>query len=1011
MGAQMVQRAGLRGLAAGLVAVVLLACMSGPVLAAAMADPVWVRFPSARAQPSPLALRAFGGAGEAARRRPAAEVHGLLLTPVGAGPYPAVVLMHDCRGVRGNHRSWANWFASAGYVTLLVDSYFGRNAIKVCERGPDRFADQAVGGRIFDAFGAAQYLARDPRVDASRIAVVSWGHALAISATAAHGAQQLVTTRFRAGVAIGADCPLEGDRRSAPLLLVAPERNGWSRPGRCASFARRASREPEVRAEILPGAFYGFDDPEEGAAAPLQTAYNPWTSPDRGVEMRYDLDAHRRSVQAVAAFLHQHLALDGLAAFRALDRGYPGGAWVVDPNRPGPDRPPAGASLFDALLLHWREQGHAGVPYPLSRLVQLLRPLAGVDETGRSGLKATFVPLGRSLQRHAAAPQFFRYPRVLLTIDGEAPAAAGGTRAFLKDQLFIGYQERAATLEVISFNPILGRFEFQVVEDYDGEGRARVRYANRTLCVSCHHNQAPVFPRAAWDETHDNTALEQRLHAARPDLYGLQRELDATPAARFDNATDRASDLLLWQHLWQHACGDHLRCRGELVKAALQYRLSSSNSFERDAATYREAVVMTLADALQHRHGDALQLASADLPNRDPMLSSHPTRLEALMDPLTPRPVQRLSSRDARELAMRWVHGTAERFPLADARAIDAALQAQEGASSRRIAVACALQQRGRPRQASQVTLRCGPAQRPLLSMALSVSRQVLQRGQVGALRLRDEPTQERLRVSTMPGSGPIAPGQEVALEFRHGLTGLSVRLGNGERVQGVRWRWPREDDVTRRTPLARFYAAEAELVLVDDTQPLLTALTSLLEDPSGALAGATLRPAQVLAPLRQRLGTPLRSSICCEAVAPIAPASAASRDEVVASAAPASPAASPLGSVQRFRLACGACHAGATLAPPGFLAGNDAQALSALRQCAERIFLRLSMWQLAPEERMRSPMPPASVVRPLDLAELRDLAAGWYGERHHRAPSLEALTARGYDDAAACLPSAALRR
>ena len=68
---------------------------------------------------------------------------------------------------------------------------------------------------------------------------------------------------------------------------------------------------------------------------------------------------------------------------------------------------------------------------------------------------------------------------------------------FLKDRMFLGYQEKADILEVISYNEGAARFEFQVVTDYRAGGTPQVMYANRTLCVACHQNAA----RPLWVET------------------------------------------------------------------------------------------------------------------------------------------------------------------------------------------------------------------------------------------------------------------------------------------------------------------------------------------------------------------------------------------------------------------------------------------------------------------------------------------------------------------------------
>jgi len=44
------------------------------------------------------------------------------LRPPGAGPFPAMVLLHSCHGVLPSTREWGRWFRARGYVALIVDS-------------------------------------------------------------------------------------------------------------------------------------------------------------------------------------------------------------------------------------------------------------------------------------------------------------------------------------------------------------------------------------------------------------------------------------------------------------------------------------------------------------------------------------------------------------------------------------------------------------------------------------------------------------------------------------------------------------------------------------------------------------------------------------------------------------------------------------------------------------------------------------------------------------------------
>ena len=118
----------------------------------------------------------------------------------------------------------------------------------------------------------------------------------------------------------------------------------------------------------------------------------------------------------------------------------------------------------------------------------------------------------RDAMNGVPSEDFFRYPRAVFAV--VADVASTPEAPLSKDRLYLGYQETAAVVEVISYNETAGRFEFQVVKGYRAGGKPEVVYANRTVCVACHQNHAPLFSRQVWDETNANPALAQRLLAA-----------------------------------------------------------------------------------------------------------------------------------------------------------------------------------------------------------------------------------------------------------------------------------------------------------------------------------------------------------------------------------------------------------------------------------------------------------------------------------------------------------------
>ncbi len=105
-----------------------------------------------------------------------------LYRPEGAGPFPALVLMHQCGGLRSANGRWQNtamlgWAKEAvarGYVALLVDSLDARNVDTLC-MGAKNGVNFARGLR--DALQAGEHLRTLAFVDKDRIALAgfSWG--------------------------------------------------------------------------------------------------------------------------------------------------------------------------------------------------------------------------------------------------------------------------------------------------------------------------------------------------------------------------------------------------------------------------------------------------------------------------------------------------------------------------------------------------------------------------------------------------------------------------------------------------------------------------------------------------------------------------------------------------------------------------------------------------------------------------------------------------------------------
>jgi hypothetical protein len=296
------------------------------------------------------------------------------------------------------------------------------------------------------------------------------------------------------------------------------------------------------------------------------------------------------------------------------------------------DLPSAGRSLFDELVGRGRPD-RWNIPFPFSKLIASLSQTGGCQSRC---VQTVMIPLGRSLQRSAAAPEFFKYPRIVAAFT--ADTATTGNFPLLKDRLYLGFQEKANLIEVISFNETAGRFEFQLVKNYGAGMKPKIFYANRAVCVSCHQNQAPIFSRQVWDETNANPEIANRLARARVAFDGLPIRIGVDVPNAVDDATDRANLFSAYESLWWNGCGTSRRCRTRALVAALQYRLTNERRFDFQSERFQQDFLVPFKKNWQTRWPDGLKIPSNDIPNRDPLqfkeseqLADVPARFEALL--------------------------------------------------------------------------------------------------------------------------------------------------------------------------------------------------------------------------------------------------------------------------------------------------------------------------------------------------------------------------------------------
>ena len=108
------------------------------------------------------------------------QVEAYLAKPKTPGKHPAVLIVHENRGLTDSIRSIARRFAAAGYVALapdLLSRVGGTAKMKTPEEAGEAIANLLAPYPISDLKAAFEYLTKDADVDAQKISTVGfdWG--------------------------------------------------------------------------------------------------------------------------------------------------------------------------------------------------------------------------------------------------------------------------------------------------------------------------------------------------------------------------------------------------------------------------------------------------------------------------------------------------------------------------------------------------------------------------------------------------------------------------------------------------------------------------------------------------------------------------------------------------------------------------------------------------------------------------------------------------------------------
>jgi dienelactone hydrolase len=268
-----------------------------------------------------------------------APITATLIKPAGEGPFPAVVIMHDCSGL-GPHSSgapsrWAQELVSQGYVALIPDSFTPRGLPDgVCTLPHDR-SNLANGYlRAGDAYGALAALRKLPYVDGKRIGIMGGSHGgwttLATMSAPVRENDPLAGAKrdgFTVAIALYPSCASRYGSWStvrqhqtfgpvvshsgiykpiAPVLILIGEKDDWAPAKDCRQMVEvsRAAGYP-MDIVIYKGAHHSFDSDNRVRYDPNRTNISSTTG--KGATTGGDSAAWSDAKKQVASFFGQYL--------------------------------------------------------------------------------------------------------------------------------------------------------------------------------------------------------------------------------------------------------------------------------------------------------------------------------------------------------------------------------------------------------------------------------------------------------------------------------------------------------------------------------------------------------------------------------------------------------------------------------------------------------------------------------------------------------------------------------
>lgn len=222
-----------------------------------------------------LGTFAFAAEGKSVSYKSGDEtVSGMIYTPAGRGPFPALIVIHEWWGLNDWVKGQASKLADEGYVVLAIDLYRGKVA-DTPELAHELMRGVPEDRATRDLKAAFAYLAAQPNVKKDRIGAIGWcmggGYSLDVALTEPSLAADVINYGHLA------TDPEELKKIHAPILGLFGGQDRGITPEDVKKFqAAMEKLGKKIEVKIYPDAGHAFENPNNKQGYRAEDAADAW---------------------------------------------------------------------------------------------------------------------------------------------------------------------------------------------------------------------------------------------------------------------------------------------------------------------------------------------------------------------------------------------------------------------------------------------------------------------------------------------------------------------------------------------------------------------------------------------------------------------------------------------------------------------------------------------------------------------------------------------------------------